>query len=86
MQKKVFTQDIVYSLICEHPGLCGHEISKKLNMSSGRVYQALKSLKKTGFIITKTTKESKRKKVCFPVNAFKLLPNKIKKEVAVLKF
>ena len=81
MQKKVFTQDVVYSLICEKPGLCGYEISKKLNMSNTRVYTALQILKRNGFIKSKVIKNPVRKKNYFPVNAFELLPARLKKEL-----
>lgn len=81
MQKKVFTQDVVYSLICEKPGLCGYEISKKLNMNNGRVHTALFKLRRNGFIKSKVIKNPRRKKIYFPVNAFEMLPARLKKEL-----
>ncbi len=81
MVKKVFTQDVVYSLICEKPGVCGYEISKKLNMSNGRVHTVLSNLERNGFIKFKTIKNPRRKKNYFPVNSFELLPTELRKQL-----
>jgi len=81
MVKKIFTQDVVYSLICENPGLCGYEISKKLNMSNGRVHTTLCKLERDGLIKFKVIKNPRRKKIYFPIKAFEMLPHRLKKEL-----
>ena len=81
MTKKVFTQDVVYTLICEKPGLCGYDISKKLNMSNSRVYAVLHKLRRDGFTKSKVVKNPRRKRIYFPVNAFDMLPAELKKEL-----
>ena len=50
MPKHSFTEEVVYSFVCKHPGLCTYDMSKKLNMTGGRVRHALIKLEKEGLV------------------------------------
>ena len=43
--KKNNTEHIVYCTICSNPGMNTYELSKKLNMTGGRVRHAISKLK-----------------------------------------
>jgi predicted transcriptional regulator len=74
-----FTEEIVYSFVCENPGLCTYEISKKLEMSGGRVRYALKKLEQNGLVKFKFRKENPRiKKLTYPVDVWSLIPKELK--------
>lgn len=80
--KKSNTCEIIYDFICDNPGLSTYEISKKLNMSGGRVRHALSRLQKIGLIEFKFERQSPRiKKLTYPISAMKLLPEKLKREL-----
>jgi predicted transcriptional regulator len=80
MGKKSNSQQIIYEFVCENPGLSTYEISKRLNMSGGKVRFALSRLKNMGLVDFKwlRTGNPRIKKLTFPVNAFKLLPKSLK--------
>ncbi len=82
MPRESYTEDIVYAFVCRHPGMCTYEISKKLNMSGGRVRYALKKLKESGLVKFKFVKKNPRiKKLTYPVDAWSLLPKTAKEEM-----
>ena len=82
MVKLRFTEEIIYSFVCKHPGLCTYEISKKLSMTGGRVRYALLKLENVGLIKFKFDRKNPRiKKLCYPVDAWNLLPRNLKKEL-----
>jgi len=79
MAKDSFTEEIVYSFVCKHPGSCTYEISKKLGMTGGRVRHALTKLENDGLIRFKFDRKNPRiKKLCYPVDAWNLLPRALK--------
>lgn len=79
VSKEGETEDKIYEFICENPGKCTYEISKKLNMSGGKVRHALSSLEQKGLVAFKFIRQSPRtKKLTFPVNNFKLIPKSLK--------
>lgn len=74
------TEDVVYEYICEHPGLCTYELSKRLKMTGGNLRSALLRLKHKGLIKFKFERGNPRiKKLSYPVNAYSLLPKSLKK-------
>lgn len=76
------TSEIIYSFVCNNPGLSTYGIAKKLNISGGRVRHALSHLEKMGLIKFKFERQSPRiRKLTFPVNAAKLLPKNLKKDL-----
>jgi len=80
--RESFTEDIVYAFVCRHPGLSTYEISKKLNMTGGRVRHALSKLKKMGLVKFKFERNNPRiRKLTFPVDAWLLLPKQVKEEL-----
>lgn len=82
MPKRSNTKEIVYSFICNNPGMSTYEISKRLNMSGGKVRHALYKLEKDGLVKFKSDKRNPRfKKLSYPVDTWKLLPSKIKFEL-----
>jgi len=82
MPKKTDTKQKVYLFVCKNPGRNTYEISKSLRMSGGKVRYALYSLEKEGLIKFKIQRSSSRiKKLSYPVDAWKLLPSKIKREL-----
>lgn len=81
-----FTEDIVYSFVCRHPGLCTYDISKKLNMSGGRVRYALSKLKKMGLIEFEFERTNPRiRKLTYPVDAWLLLPENLRARLRKLR-
>jgi len=72
--KNSFTDDVVYSFVCENPGMCTYKIAKKLKMTGGRVRYALKKLKEAGLVKFKYEHTSRTKKLCYPVDAWELVP------------
>jgi len=82
MPKNSPTEYIVYKFICENPGRCTYYISKRLNMSGGRVRHALSRLEQKGVIKFKFERNNPRiKKLTFPVNTLKLLPKEVKRQL-----
>jgi len=80
MPRNAPTQLIIYEFVCKNPGACTYEISKKLNMSGGRVRHALNQLRKNGLIKFKYERKNPRiKKLSYPVSFDKLLPRGIKR-------
>jgi len=79
VSKEGETEDKVYEFVCENPGKSTYDISKKLNMSGGKVRHALFSLEQKGLVVFKFIRQSPRtKKLTFPVNSFKLIPKDLK--------
>lgn len=82
--KDSFTEDIVYSFVCKHPGLCTYEISKRLGMTGGRVRHALSKLQKNGLVKFKFEKKNPRiKKLTYPIDTWNLLPKKLRQELRI---
>jgi len=80
--KESYTEDVVYAFVCRHPGMCTYEISKKLNMTGGRVRHALSKLKEKGLVKFKFERKNPRiKKLTFPVDAWALLPKAVREEL-----
>ena len=80
------TEQVVYEFICSNPGKSTYEISKSLKMTGGRVRHALKKLKERGLIKFRAMRSSYRiKKLSFPINVWKLLPNSLKKQLKQMK-
>lgn len=79
MAKEGETEDKIYEFVCENPGKSTYEISKKMNMSGGRVRHALSSLEQKGLIMFKFVRQSPRiKKLTFPIDNIKLMPKNLK--------
>lgn len=72
--------------VCQNPGRSTYEISKKLNMSGGRVRHALLRLHKMGLVKFKFVRASSRiKKLTYPVSFFDLLSSRIRRELGKIK-
>ena len=84
--KKSDTCDMVYKFVCRYPGLSTYEISKRLNMSGGRVRHALSRLHQMGLIKFKFERTNPRiRKLTYPVSSFELLSRRIKKKLGRFK-
>ena len=82
MSRESFTEDVVYAFVCRHPGMCTYGISKKLNMTGGRVRHALSKLKERGLVKFKFERKNPRiKKLTYPVDAWSLLPKAAREEL-----
>jgi len=80
--KESYTLEIVYAFVCRHPGICTYEISKKLNMTGGRVRHALTKLKEMGLVKFKFERNNPRiKKLTYPVDTWNLLPKEVRVEL-----
>ena len=80
------TEQLVYEFICSNPGKSTYEISKTLRMSGGRVRHALTKLSEKGLIRFKIVRSSYRiKRLSFPIEVWKLLPPRIRKQLKELK-
>jgi len=87
MSKETSTKDEIYSFICKNPGFSTYEITKDLGMTGGRVRHALIKLEQNGLIKFRFEKNNPRiRKLSFPVDFPKLLPNTLKKEIKKLSF
>ena len=85
MAKESFTEDVVYSFVCKHPGCSTYEISKKLGMTGGRVRYALLKLREKGLVRFKFEKKNPRiRKLTYPVDAWSLMPKALKEELKKL--
>lgn len=83
--KKNNTEHIVYCTICSNPGMNTYELSKKLNMTGGRVRHAISKLKEDGLVKFKIERRTARlKKLVYPIEVWRLLPRKIKYEMKKL--
>lgn len=83
--KKNNTEHVVYCTVCSNPGMNTYELSKKLNMTGGRVRHAISKLKEDGLVKFKIyRKESRLKKLVYPTEAWRLLPRKIRYELKKL--
>ncbi|MCS7105905.1 MAG: ArsR family transcriptional regulator [Candidatus Aenigmarchaeota archaeon] len=79
MPKKSESEYKIYMFVCQNPGLCTYEISKKLMMSGGKVRYFLSKLEKKGLVKFKFDRKNPRiKKLSYPVSTLELLPKKIK--------
>jgi|YelNatPaOPRAMG01_1025707.scaffolds.fasta_scaffold10754_5 predicted transcriptional regulator len=79
MPKKSEAEYKIYSFVCQNPGMCTYEISKRLKMSGGRVRYFLSRLQKKGLVRFKFDKKNPRiKKLTYPLNTLELLPKSIK--------
>ena len=75
MPRKSNSEQVIYSFVCSNPGLNTYQISKKLNMSGGRVRHALKRLEQKGLVKFKFDKKNPRiRKLTYPIECWKLLP------------
>jgi predicted transcriptional regulator len=84
--KEESTKDKVYRFVCENPGKNTYYMSKKLQMSGGRVRHALTALWKEGLIKFKFERQSPRiRKLSYPVDFVNLLPKPLKKEIKKLQ-
>lgn len=82
MKKSSNTCDVLYEFVCSNPGLCTYDLSKKLNMTGGRVRHALSRLEQMKLIEFKFQKSNPRiRKLTYPINASKLLPKSLRKEL-----
>jgi len=80
------TENKIYELVCDYPGLSTYDISKRLKMTGGRVRSTLSLLKKNGLIRFKFEKHNPRiKKLTFPIDVFSLLPRELKTDLKSLK-
>lgn len=87
MTKKESTKDKIYRFVCENPGMSTYEISKKLQMSGGRVRHVLTRLSQEGLIKFKFERQNPRiRKLSYPANFMELLPKTLKKEIKKLTF
>lgn len=72
----------VYCYVCSNPGQSTYQISKDLGMSGGSVRHALVELRREGMIKFKFDRRNPRlKKLTYPVEAWRLLPGRLKFEV-----
>jgi len=86
MPKQNRTEYKVYKFVCKNPGNSTYYISKKLDMSGGRVRHALCKLKKIGLIRFKFVRDNPRiRKLSYPVGMLKLLPRGMKRQLKKLK-
>lgn len=86
MPKRSTTEYKVYDFICKNPGNNTYYISKKLNMSGGRVRHALCKLKQLGLIRFRFNRNNPRiRKLAYPVDSLKLLPRGIKKQLKKIR-
>ena len=63
-------QQIVYTIIQKNPGLCNHEIAKKLGWEINRVTPRVKELREKGLVINgghKTDPLTSRNVMCWSV-------------------
>ncbi len=82
MPRESYTEDVVYGFICRHPGMSTYDISKKLNMTGGRVRHALSKLKENGLVKFKFERRSTRiVKLTYSVDAWSLLPKAAREEL-----
>ncbi|MDI6798752.1 MAG: helix-turn-helix domain-containing protein [Candidatus Aenigmarchaeota archaeon] len=85
MARESETEDIVYNFVCSKPGMSTYELSKKLNMTGGRVRHALARLEEKGLIKFKFDRHNPRiRKLTFPVDNWSLIPRGLKKELKKL--
>lgn len=82
--KTSFTDDVVYSFVCNNPGMCTYKIAKKLKMTGGRVRYALKKLEEAGLVKFKYEHASRTKKLCYPVDAWEMVPKEWKPKLRKL--
>ncbi|MEM5794422.1 MAG: winged helix-turn-helix domain-containing protein [Candidatus Aenigmatarchaeota archaeon] len=86
MPKKSEAEYKIYSFVCQNPGLCTYEISKRLFMSGGKVRYFLSRLKKKGLVKFRFDRKNPRiRKLTYPVSSLELLPRKIKIQLKNLK-
>ncbi|MEM5882799.1 MAG: winged helix-turn-helix domain-containing protein [Candidatus Aenigmatarchaeota archaeon] len=86
MPRKSEAEYKIYLFVCQNPGLCTYEISKRLFMSGGKVRYFLSKLKKEGLVRFKFDKRNPRiKKLTYPTSSLELLPKKIKTQLKNLK-
>lgn len=86
MARKRTTEERVYDFVCKNPGTCTYEIAKKLKMSGGRVRHALNQLNSKGLVRFKFVRTNPRiKKLSYPVDAWSLVPTKLKKSLKRIK-
>ncbi len=72
----------VYCHVCSNPGQSTYQISKDLGLTGGSVRHALSELEGEGLIKFKFDKRNPRlRKLTFPVEAFRLLPGRLRFEV-----
>ncbi len=82
MKKNNNTERVVYCTICSNPGMSTYELSKKLNMTGGRVRYTLSKLQEDGLVKFKIERKTPRlKKLAYPIEAWRLLPRKFKYEL-----
>lgn len=75
-------EDYLYEFVNTYSGLSIYEIAKKLEWSTGKVYDIVKSLEDSGLIKTKKLEENGRiKKRVYPVSWKELLPEDVKEKV-----
>lgn len=80
MNAKRSSEEKIYRFICEHPGNCTYDISRKLSMSGGKVRNALQRLEGKGLVRFKFVRSSHRmKKLSYPVGMWDLLPKPLLK-------
>ncbi len=72
----------VYCYVCSNPGQSTYQISKDLGLTGGSVRHALDELEEEGMIKFKFERRNPRlRKLTYPVEAFRLLPGRMKFEV-----
>lgn len=80
-------KDKVYEFVCGNPGMCTYDISKRLQMTGGKVRHALTMLSQEGLIKFKFVRQNPRiKKLSYPTNFIELLPGSLKKEIKKSSF
>ncbi|MFO7967066.1 MAG: helix-turn-helix domain-containing protein [Archaeoglobaceae archaeon] len=80
--KREAAEDYLYEFINTHSGLSIYEIAKKLDWSTGKVYDIVKTLEDSGLITTQKSEENGRiKKRVYPVSWKELLPEDVKEKL-----
>lgn len=86
MPKKSTAEHEIYKFICENPGYCTYDISKKMGMSGGKVRYFLQRLEKSGLVEFKFERNDPRiRKLTYPVSAWRLLPKNIKSKLGRIR-
>ncbi|MFP3910338.1 MAG: MarR family transcriptional regulator [Archaeoglobaceae archaeon] len=75
-------EDYLYEFVNTYSGLSIYEIAKKLEWSTGKVYDIVKSLEDSGLIKTQKLEENGRiKKRVYPISWKELLPEDVKEKI-----
>lgn len=75
-------EDYLYEFINANSGLSIYEIAKKLDWSTGKVYDIVKTMEDSGLITTQKSEENGRtKKRVYPTTWKELLPEDVKNKL-----